>query len=110
MRGCIEVSEGLARWVQDFESIRSSLMYLGVKRAIHRAHVEKLQDHQIEDGTNIIHRWMQQNYGVVRGRVLFRASNLPSNRIPGTHIVIPQGAACDEVCVRRIYVSTSLTR
>jgi len=62
MRGCIEVSEGLAGWVRDFESIRSSLMYLGMKRVIHRAHVEKLQDRQIEDGTSIVHRWMQQNY------------------------------------------------
>lgn len=33
-----------------------------MKRAIHRAHVEKLQDRQIEDGTSIVHRWMQQNY------------------------------------------------
>lgn len=56
------MSEGLAGWVRDFESIRSSLMYLGTKRAIHRAHVEKLQGRQIEDGTSIVHRWMQQNY------------------------------------------------
>ena len=62
MGGCIEVSEELEGWVQDFESIRSSLMYLGTKRVIHRAHVKTLHNRQIEDGTSIVHRWMQQNY------------------------------------------------
>ena len=56
------MSEELEGWVQDFESIRSSLMYLGTKRVIHRAHVKTLHDRQIEDGTSIVHRWMQQNY------------------------------------------------
>jgi hypothetical protein len=37
-------------------------MYLGTKRVIHRAHVKTLHNRQIEDGTSIVHRWMQQNY------------------------------------------------
>jgi hypothetical protein len=37
-------------------------MHLGMKRVIHRAHVKKLESRQIEDGTGIVHRWLQENY------------------------------------------------
>jgi len=56
------VSEGLAAWIGDFDSIKSSLMDLGMKRMLHRAHVKELQGREIEDGTSIVHRWMQENY------------------------------------------------
>ncbi len=56
------MSEELEGWVQEFELIKRSLMYLGAKRVIHRAHEKALHNRQVEDGTSIVHRWMQQNY------------------------------------------------
>ena len=45
-----------------FESLRTSLVELGAKRLIHRAHLKALQRSEINDGTGIVHRWMQENY------------------------------------------------
>ena len=45
-----------------FESLRISLVELGAKRLIHRAHIKALQRSEINDGTGVVHRWMQENY------------------------------------------------
>jgi hypothetical protein len=56
------VSTNFTTFVTDFEKVRLSLVDLGAKRMIHRAHVKELQDREINDGTGIVHRWMQENY------------------------------------------------
>lgn len=55
-------TERWAAWSQSFESIRVDLMHLGMKRVIHKAHREVLSRHQVEKGTGVVHRWMQENY------------------------------------------------
>src|SRR5687768_2031682 len=37
-------------------------MELGMKRLIHRAHMEALQGRRFLDGTGIVHWWMKDNY------------------------------------------------
>lgn len=49
-------------WIADFDSIRHSLIEMGAKRLIHKAHFKWLNDYHIDDGTGIVHRWMQENY------------------------------------------------
>lgn len=56
------MSTNFTAWVADFEKVRLSLVDLGAKRLIHKAHVKELQDREINDGTSIVHRWIQENY------------------------------------------------
>lgn len=57
-----------AQWAEDLDAILGSLMDLGTKRKIHRAHRKVLHQHEdvegkeIRDGTLIVHHWMQENY------------------------------------------------
>lgn len=37
-------------------------MLLGMKRVIHRAHLEVWSRHEVKDGTGVVHRWMEDNY------------------------------------------------
>jgi hypothetical protein len=49
-------------WIVDFDWIRRSLAEMGAKRLVHKAYLERLHDRQIEEGTEIVHQWMQENY------------------------------------------------
>jgi AbiU2 len=51
-----------AKWRQDFGLISESLMDLGVKRVVHRAHHNVLSGHEIEHGMGVVHLWMDDNY------------------------------------------------
>ncbi len=57
-----------AQWARDYEIIHGSLADLSRKRQIHKAHRRVLYQHEdvegreIEDGTVIVHHWMQENY------------------------------------------------
>jgi hypothetical protein len=59
--GCFPTNQW-EEWGRDFESIRTSLVSLGEKRAIHIAHREVLAHHKVDDFTSIVHHWMQENY------------------------------------------------
>ena len=56
------MSQSVPAWVVEFDSIKSSLVYMGMKRVIHRAHMKQLLGRDIWDGTGIVHRWIQENY------------------------------------------------
>jgi len=49
-------------WRKDFEAVKDSLVGLGAKRVIHRAHHKALGNREIEDGTGVVHDWMDDNY------------------------------------------------
>lgn len=49
-------------WRTDFDRVRQSLMHLGGKRVLHRAHQRSLQHREVGDGTAIVHRWLLDNY------------------------------------------------
>jgi len=55
-------TEQWARWARDFIALRTSLMDLATKRALHRAHMVALEKWQEDDGTGVVHQWMVENY------------------------------------------------
>jgi hypothetical protein len=56
-------SDQWAEWARYFERIKDSLASLGIKREIHIVHREVLSRRHVEDdGTGVVHRWMQENY------------------------------------------------
>jgi AbiU2 len=56
------VSTTLSRLKSDFETVKHSLMDLGAKRLIHKAHIKELKHPYVDDGTGVVHRWAQENY------------------------------------------------
>jgi len=51
-----------ADWAGGFNLIQDDLIALAIRRMIHRSHLKAIEDHEIADGTGIVHRWMLDNY------------------------------------------------